>query len=215
LQFNDRPPYSMRREDGSVVGVVASEAERVFNAAGVPFVWTLSSTKRQWYTFQKTTVQSCAVGWFKTPEREQFAKFTKPIYRDKTMVIIARNDFVIPDNAKLEDILVKKGVRVSLKANYSYGPIIDDLLKKLKPIEVQSDVEVRQMILLLKANRADIMFAAEEEARYLLGEVGSASQDLHIATPVGMPNGEFRYIVCNKTVSDDVINRLNGAINVK
>jgi hypothetical protein len=41
-----------------------------------PFVWKLSSMKRILQTLQNLNGQNCALGLHKTPEREQYAKYT-------------------------------------------------------------------------------------------------------------------------------------------
>ncbi|MBV8468440.1 MAG: transporter substrate-binding domain-containing protein [Burkholderiaceae bacterium] len=212
LQFDDRLPYAMQQQDGAVVGVLVSQAERIFHDADVPFVWARSSARRQWYTLQKAEEMNCVIGWFKTREREKLLKFTKAIYRDKPQVLIARNDFHALDGDSIEKILETRNVRVLLKSNYSYGPVIDELLMNLGSTKVVTDVEVVKMVAMLKANRADIMFASGEEAHFLLDEIGSNLAGLHLLLPSGMPPGERRYIACNKAVPDEIIERLNRAI---
>ena len=77
--------------------------------------WLKIPTNRQLAAVKDAASSSCAIGWFKNPEREQFAKFTKAIYRDKPTVILANRQFVVAPGARLESVLAAKEVRVLVK----------------------------------------------------------------------------------------------------
>jgi polar amino acid transport system substrate-binding protein len=215
LHFTDRAPFTELTPDGSVVGLVADEGVHAFTIAELPFVWQVSSMKRILHTLQQPTGQNCAIGFFKTPEREQYAKYTKPIFRDGPTVLIARKEIALQSAGKLEDILAIPNLRVLVKGSYSYGPTVDALLIKVKPKLIVADTEVRQMVEMLKADRSDILISTEEEANYLINEADRGRRTLNILSLTGMPAGEYRYILCSKAVADDVIERLNRAIRFK
>lgn len=158
---------------------------------------------------------NCAIGWFKTPERTQFAKFTNPIYRDKPTIILANPKFEAKDGSKLSDLLTAKGVRVLVKENFSYGGFIDGKLESVKPTLVKSNGTPSQMLQLIHAHTADFMFASEEESKYLIEQSGVASNSFKQLKAADMPNGEFRYIMCSNQVPDSVISRLNKVIKFK
>jgi polar amino acid transport system substrate-binding protein len=210
--YVERPPYTHLEEDGSVTGLVATPVAHAFKEAGIPFVWARTSVNRQFAEVQKPGEMACAIAWFKTPEREKFAKFTKAVYRDLPFVLVARSQFLMPSNATVESILATKGVRVLAKRKYSYGPTIDSLFVQYRPAIVYVDSEYLQLPLLLQANRADFMFEPKEAAEYLLANRDPA-HDLRMLTPAHSPPGEKRYIACNKAVSDETINRLNRIIH--
>ena len=46
--------------------------------------------KRDVIPIPMTSVANQVLGWFKRPERENFARFTDPIYQDRPTVIVAR-----------------------------------------------------------------------------------------------------------------------------
>jgi polar amino acid transport system substrate-binding protein len=212
LYYNERPPYLIPGPDGAATGLTGSPAAKAFSEAGIAFVWRKMPTNRQLLSIKSGTAIECAVGWFKTPEREQFAKFTKAIYRDKPTVILAPNRFTVKENARFADILRIEGIRVLSKDNFSYGPFIDHLIATLKPRVVNTTAESILMVEMLRVDRADFMLMAEEEATYLTEEPKFGLNDFHLIRLPDMPPGEKRHIMCSKLVPDEVINRLNKFI---
>ena len=214
LSFNERPPYLVPGADGSASGLTGTPAAEAFRAAGIDVAWSKVPPNRQLVVI-KEGGPNCAIGWYKTAEREQFAKFTKPIYRDKPTVIIANPKFAVGDNAKLGDILATKGVRVLVKENFTYGPYIDAALDKVKPAQTKSNGTATQMLQLVNAHSVDFMFASEEEASYLVEQSGIGAGNFKQIKMPDVPVGDDRYIMCSKEVSDDVIGKLNKAIAAK
>jgi polar amino acid transport system substrate-binding protein len=212
LDYNDRPPYLVPAADGSATGLTATPAANAFKAAGIPVVWVKLPTNRQLLNLKRNSEMECAIGWFKNPEREQFARFTKAIYRDLPTMALANNGFNVKKGMRLEDVLAIKGVRVLAKDNYSYGPFIDGLLAKFKPVVIRTTSENSVMVEMIRANRADFMFVAEEEAKYLAEEAGASVKEFQMIKFSDMPMGEKRYIMCSKQVPDEIINKLNNAI---
>jgi hypothetical protein len=68
---------------------------------------------------------------------------------------------------------------------------------------------------MIAADRADFMFLSEEEAIHLLKETEEYAKDVHIIQLSDIPLGEKRYLMCNKLVADETIERLNMAMSVK
>jgi polar amino acid transport system substrate-binding protein len=211
LSYNERPPYLVPAPDGSATGLTGTPAANAFKTAGIAVTWSKVPTTRQ-MALVKEPGMNCAIGWFKNPEREQFAKFTKAIYRDKPWMVLANKGFAAQEGAKLQDILSAKGVRVLTKEAFSYGPYIDGLLAKTKPTTTVSNGTTSQMLQLINANMVDFMFVSEEEAEYLVEQAGLKMTNFRQLRFPDMPAGDKRYIMCSKHVPDDVISRLNKAI---
>lgn len=213
LYFNERPPYLVSAPDGSASGLTATPAANAFKAAGIPFKWAKLPTNRQLALIRNGEGANCAVGWFMNAEREQYAKFTKPIYRDKPTVILAHDGFAYREGSTFPQVLAMADLRVLVKDKFSYGPYIDGLLASLKPIIVSTANENAQMVQMIQAHRADLMFLAEEEAAYLVEQAGFNLRDFRLIRFPDMPAGERRYIMCSKHVPDEVISKLNRAIS--
>ena len=215
LHYNERPPYLVPAADGSASGLTGTPAANAFKAAGIPITWAKVPTNRQLAVMKEPQGMNCAIGWFKTPEREQFAKFTKPIYRDKPWLVLANASYNVKDGTKLEEALSSKTVRVLVKDAFSYGQYIDETLAKTKPNITVSNGSTSQMLQLINAGSMDFMFVSEEEAEYLVEQAGLNMKNFRQIRFPDMPKGGERYIMCGKNVPDDVIAKLNKSITFK
>lgn len=213
LLYNERPPYLITGRDGSASGLTGTPAARAFKGAGVAFVWEMLSTDRQLQSLRKNASMSCAIGWFQKPEREQFAKFTRAIYRDRPFVAIASRTLQVDAGTTLQQLLADRRYRVLVKTGFSYGDI-DAMLEKTQPNLVFSTGEVVEQLQMIKGNRADLMFAAREEAEYLVRQAGFRAEDFQVLQFADSPPGKTRHIMCSKLVPDAIINRLNAAIQM-
>ena len=213
LEYNDRPPYLISNADGSVSGLTATPAGNAFKDAGVPFAWSKVPTNRQLSDIKNNNSKVCGIGWFKSPEREQFAKFSKAIYRDLPTVALANRAFTVESGMRLETVLSTKNVRVLAKDNFSYGPFIDGLLAQYKPVVFRTTNENLTMVEMVRQGRVDFMFMAEEEAKYLTDEIGAKTTECRRIKFSDMPIGEKRYIMCSKRVPDEIMRKLNSRIS--
>jgi polar amino acid transport system substrate-binding protein len=214
LYWFDRPPYMVQRPGSEEVsGLTATPAAQAFRSAGIAFRWVSLPTMRQLVTLKEGTQPGCAVGWFRNPEREQQFKFTAPIYRDRPTVALARADYM--PASTLGGTLRQPGVSVLLKDGFSYGPVIDQLLLQHRPERVVTSAETLAMANMIAAHRASLMFAAEEEASYLLEQAEHEARlpyPLKIVRFADLPPGERRHILCSRATPDELIERLNKAI---
>lgn len=213
--YHERPPYLSPGADGAPTGLTGSPATQAFRQAGVSVTWMVVPTNRQLAMVKDGQQQSCAIGWFRNPERERFARFTKPIYRDKEWVLLANATYIIPDGATLEQLLQNPATRIVVKDNFSYGREIDTMIARGKPQIAVTAGSVEQMLLSIGAGAADFMFVSEEEGQYLLSRSNGRGASLRLLRPRGMPRGVERHIMCGKAVPDGVIERLNKAITFR
>lgn len=212
LYFNERPPYQFRLADGSVSGLTATPAAGAFKVAGVPFVWVNMPTSRQFLLIQRNMAPACMIGVYRLPEREQYAKFTKPIYRNEHTVGLVHDGIDAADGVGVAELLSRHGLRVLVKEMYSYGGPLDALLARYKPQIVRTTNENMQMAKMITMKQADVMFVSEEEARVLQAQLRVPGTELRIVHFSDAPPALDRHIMCSRQVSDDIIARLNRAI---
>ncbi|MDC8757293.1 transporter substrate-binding domain-containing protein [Janthinobacterium sp. hw3] len=213
LYYNERPPYLVGAPDGAVSGLTATPAARAFHAAGMDVTWVKTPINRQLALLREGGPR-CTVGWFKNPERERFARFSRPIYRDLPTVALTRSDFSIRQKQPLESALATPGIRVLVKENYSYGGYIDNILLRVHPAVTKTSAESVNMIAMIDARRADLMFVAEEEAQYLIGLSGLSQQGFSVVRFADMPGGESRHIMCSMDLPEQWMRRLDREIQV-
>ncbi len=212
LHYFPRPPY-VYPEGGQLVGLTGAVAAAAFHAAGIPVTVQDTPASRFLVIVKRNEGLDCGVGWFKNPEREEFGKFTKAIYQDEAMAVLT-----VPDNARVsandsvESVLANKELKLLVKQSFSYGKTLDALMEKLQPTRQIATVENVQMVKMLYARRSDYMFISPEESVATIAAAGFLPGDFRLLRLANMPRGESRYILCSKSVPDELIARLNAAI---
>ena len=210
--YNLRPPYLLLQDDGTLAGLTGAPARQAFARAGIAVQWSEMPTNRQLLTIRENAGSFCAVGWFQTPERQGFAKFTQAIYRDHGWMLLVRAGLPLDERETLPEVLSRPGLRVMLKDKYSYGLEIDALLEQTRPAIAVSTGTTLQMLQSLSARSVDVIFVSDEEGRYLMSNTLSQSAQLRLLRLARMPKGETRHIMCSRHVPDELIDRLNKAI---
>lgn len=213
IHYHERPPYTITVAPGIVVGFTGTPASRAFQSAGVAHQWRQTPSKRQLAIIRENQGRDCSVGWFKNPEREAFARYTRPIYKDKERVALALagND-AVQSGQRIQDLFRNEQVTLLMKAGYSYGQRVDKLIDKLDPERRTVTVENVGMLEILKKGRADYFFISEREADELIAHAGHSREQYKYVRLTNMPAGKKRYIICSQRVSPDLIERLNAWI---
>ena len=88
LHYVQRPPYMMAAGEG-LTGLTGGPSYLAFKTAKVAVVVKETPFARQLYYLEKNTGRDCMIGMFRRPEREAFAKYSKPVYQDQPQVIVA------------------------------------------------------------------------------------------------------------------------------
>lgn len=210
--FGERPPYVVNEADGTLSGLVATPTAQAFKVAGIPTQWVKMPPARVISDFRDNSVKACSPGYFKNSDRETWAKFTKPIYRDSPQALLVHKSFELPTR-KLHELLMRQDLALLVKAGFSYGIEIDKLIERYQPNSAKVTVDVAQMLRMIAARRADYMFIADEESATLISQ--AREKDVKVMHLDDAPQGELRYIMCTKQVPDEFIRRLNEAIKFK
>ena len=212
LYYHERPPYASKRSDGSVRGLLADITDKVMKTTGIAYRWEGVPSARQIEIIKRNENLACALGWFKRPDRETFAKFTAPIYHDLPTIIVARvDDPRFAGTPTLETLFHDKSLVLLTKTGYSYGPEIDAKLASEFPNLRRDSSDNLTMLGMVSRKRVDYMMMAEEEAKDLLNdpELANSVAIYHLGDP---PPGELRYLMCSRSVPDALIARINQAI---
>lgn len=211
LLYYDRPPYLVAAANGQVEGLSATPAVAALKAAGIGYNWNKFASQRIVELIRDDAIVGCGVGWYKTPEREKFAKFSKAIYQDKPYLAVANKKLGLPKNITLAELFNNKNLRILVKEGFSYGKL-GDMLAKRRDNLVSTTNEITAMVQMIKANSADLMFLSEDEAGFLLEQAGFRADDFSLLHFSDAPAGVRRYFMCSKKVSDGTINKINAAI---
>jgi ABC-type amino acid transport substrate-binding protein len=212
VHYNERPPYLVTTDTG-VSGLTGDPVTIAFEKGGVPFRWEQTPTKRQMYILQQNTGQDCVIAWFKNAERESFARFTLPVYRDKPQIALARADNEnITANGTVGAFFGNPQLTLLVKDGYSYGDFLDQKIAAYQPNRLVTTNENSGMLKMIHAGHADYMLVAPEEADGLIKTSEFYAQDFREIHFSDLLLGEERYILCSMQVKPAVIEQLNEAI---
>jgi polar amino acid transport system substrate-binding protein len=213
LYFHIRPPCAQPGAPVGVKGLLVTPVIKALNEAGLDARWVEMPPARQTEEIKRATTPACGLGWFKRPEREEFAIFSAPIYKDRPSVIVTRKDdarFAAPSS--LQRIFADPSLKLLVKTGYSYGAVIDGWLQAYRPATQESAGANETMLNMIANRRHDYTIMAAEEADYLLQRDAPLGAALHAIALSDAPEGEQRYLMCSRATPADAIARLNAKL---
>lgn len=208
-----RPPY-YTFANGRAGGFLVDFVRRVMEVAGIPYRISEMPPKRILVQMeQDDQAYACSPGWYRTPQREAFARFSVPIYHNLPPVVVLRSSAVhaIQNDRNLETLLAA-GLRVVLRGGFSYGSAIDETLAASAfPIH-HTTTDNASLLEMLASGRYDLTLMEQEEATELLRQSPRLRQTLRLA-PLGMDaEQQPRHLMCGRGVDDDTMRRINAAV---
>ncbi len=216
LHYVQRPPF-MLASGGALTGLTGGPAYQAFKAAKVPVVIQETPFARQLRDVELNVGQDCMIGLFKKPEREKFAKYSKPIYQDQPHVLLTSvtNAPRFAAHATVAGVFNDKTLVLLVKQGYSYGAPLDALIDKYQPSRHTTTDENLSMVRQVQYGMADYMMMTPEEAVPAIAAAGLKPKDFRQIQLKDMPKGGYRHIMCSKNVPDGVMHKLNAVIPFK
>lgn len=207
------PPYYYTNSNQEPAGFLLKKTEEIFRRAGIEATYESGVAK---YVLQdmRALAATASIGWFKTPEREVFAKFSQPIYQNKPMQVLylKKNDALFDSKETVAQLMADKSLTLGVVAGYSFGSKVDNLIKKHAPATKLVTGGYPHLMRMLVEEQFSYMLVAPEEIaslvkmNYLVEGVFKARQMADI------PAGNRRYLIFSKSVPGAVIRRVNKAI---
>lgn len=215
LYYIDRPPYYYKCGDEKVCGIVIDPVVKALKKAGVDYALEELPAKRQLKYLKQNHPNICCIGWYKNPERKKIAKFSKPIYRNKSRIAIAsRENTLLTTGKTLEQVFKTPGIALIIKDGFSYGKYIDGKISEFKPVMYKTSRSSTHMIEMIAKRKNSYFFLSEEEADGLIQSSVYQKSDFKYIHFTDTPVGLKRYLMCSKATDDAMINKINKAITV-
>lgn len=210
--YQPRPPYYVETtaESGrtDVGGLVGGPAGRALAAAGIAVEWRQTPFNRQIEMIRASPAPLCALGWFRTPERRAFARFSRPLYRDLAQIALTTGP--LPADT-LRALLGNREIRLGVKLGYSYGAYVDGLIAAIDPNLVSTTQDTEGMLRMLIGGRFDLMLIAAEEAAEVLRDFPDRHR-LSSQALSDLPPGQSRHLMCTQAVPEATLAALDRAL---
>jgi polar amino acid transport system substrate-binding protein len=213
MHYYERRPFHYTAENQQVEGLVVTPTMQVFKKIGIPIVWKVTPANRILATLKANIGADCSTGWYKTVERESYARFTLPIYNEKPLIGLSRTDFSAPEGISAKELFAQPKFKLLVKQGFVHGAYLDKLIAQMPPQNIiKVSDEVSSIVRMVKSGIGDLTTTTQEEAEFYVSQAGFGIKDFRVLHFPDVPAVEKRYILCSKQVSEDVINKLNAEI---
>ncbi|MDR3044049.1 MAG: transporter substrate-binding domain-containing protein [Desulfovibrio sp.] len=212
-----RPPY-YTFDQGVAGGFLIDAVRRVLDAAHIPYHITEMPPKRIMALFeQDATAHACSPGWYRTREREQFVRFSAPIYRNQPPAAVLRTDVAHRvGGARGLTGLLATGLRMVLRDGFSYGPALDEALARSRAPVYRSTSDNAALLEMLASGRYDITLMEQEEATELLRRSPRLLQALQLVPLTGQDalpgQPQTRHLMCGGGVDEATMRHIDDTI---
>lgn len=205
----ERHPY-VYQQQGELQGLLGETVRKALIAADVNYRVIDMPASRILNRIQQSTSADCALGWFKTFERERFARFSNPLSRSEPLQLLIRTGHpLLSQPIKVEQLLSNSSLSMLAKQSYSYGQAFDILFDQFNPPRKLVTIDNDQLFQMLKAGRGDYSLIAPEEFQAIQLRQPDLIDGLQLVPLVNAPAGELRYLMCSQQLEPQVLNRIN------
>jgi hypothetical protein len=153
----------------------------------------------------------CAAGWFKTEEREEYARFTIPVYQDQPLVVVGRSDNRRLRASTFEDLILQPKLKMLARIDFSFGAEVDGMIEDSGLTVRLAAAGAKENLERIVRGYADFVLISPEELSVTLDQVYGSTQLAKITFP-DIPFGNTRHIICSRSVSEEQIRLLDEAI---
>lgn len=214
LLWTERAPFQYTGDDGNPAGLLVDIGREIFKKAKLPHTEAMLPANRVIFELTKNTRPVCAVGWYKSEERQVIAQFSKPVYHDKPLRAVFRKDANVAIGASASEVLTTPNTRILIKQGFAYGEYLDNILNTIDLVLVQRVTgNPNNMLLMIKAGRADLVLLAQEEIDFYIKSDPSFNDNFKVVVFKDIPETDRRFIMCSKNISVHTLNRINAAID--
>ncbi|WP_319761001.1 transporter substrate-binding domain-containing protein [Maridesulfovibrio sp.] len=211
--YIELPPYYYTNSQQKPEGFLLNLTQRIMNKAGCDCSYVSMPSKRILHTLKKKRAFA-SIGWFKTPQREKYAKFSLSIYENKPIVVLLRQEDheAFAKYSTLEKLLKENKFKTGLIAGHSMGGYIDYLLKKYSRAVHLLSGTTEQLVKMLHDGHIDFCLLAPVEIAKIIKKSSYKEDDFYFMSMKDIIKGNTRHLIFSKDVSNDTISKINAAI---
>lgn len=214
IYYLEFPPYYYTNANQEPDGFLLKEADIILRKAGIRPEYRAMPAKRIMQEMHSLKPLG-SIGWFRTPRREGFAKFSLPIYRNQPLQIIylKKHGPLFQEHDSLQDLLGDDRLILGLLEGYSYGTEIDLLIRRVQPPTRIVVGGYPQLVRMLAVERFTYIIVAPEEINVLIQKNHLTSNLFARKELSDVPAGNYRHLMFSKGVSDKLVDQVDRVIN--
>lgn len=212
LYYEERPPL-MSRQEHQLTGVQGAPAMAILQRAGITVELREAPVARQLAMIARNVEPACALGLYRTPEREKVGNYSKlPVYSSPPQSLMIRKDGRLKDIHRFAAVVQSPGVTLALRLGYSYGAETDKALAESSARIVRSSDHSMARARLVLLGMADATLFTEEEGEALIKQLGEAGAALELRRLPDAPPGEGRFFFCSKVLPERQLRAIDEAM---
>jgi polar amino acid transport system substrate-binding protein len=212
VTYIEYPPYYFTK-DGQPDGYILEQVTSLLACASIDFSLKSLPSNRALHEV-RTGRSTISIGWFKTQEREQYAKYSLPLCQSLPQVAFFRkaNEGEFSKYRSLSCLILNSTLKVGVIAGHSEGEAVDAILGQNTSNISRVDAEQLNLIRMLDAGRFDYILLPPEEIEHLLTSLQLPAGDFAQKELEDIPPGNKRYLIFSKDTDDETISRINDCI---
>ncbi|NRD74503.1 transporter substrate-binding domain-containing protein [Shewanella sp. VB17] len=218
IAFNIRVPIYLEPKSGQdhPEGTVGTPASQALKNTNLNYEWQNIPFSRVMKMIEGNMTKICNPSLFKTEERLKFSKYSNMVYQDKEILILSyKNHPTLKDNLTLEQLLSSGDFKLLAKQGYSYGNRYDEIIKHNEKNNVTRVITGNyEIIKMLLKKRSDFMFIDPTELDGIFIETDITPEQVQTYSIKDAPEGNKRYFMCSKKVSNEEINEINKGLKI-
>lgn len=217
VHYAPLPPRSYTAPDGQPAGTLIEQFRGLAEQAGLKIRLQETPLKRSLHEIEQQRAPLCALGAFRTPEREVWGRYSLALSADAAPLFYATPAQAprLKRHASAAAVLADPALLLVLVDGVSYGNQLDALIAAAPRPPLRAGIDQQRMFRMLLAGRADYSIASPEELAHLVerGELPAAG--LEAVRLPGMPEGRSRHLLCSKLVPEALLQRIDAALRTK
>ncbi|WP_320007748.1 transporter substrate-binding domain-containing protein [Maridesulfovibrio sp.] len=213
IGYIELPPYYFTDAQHKPAGFLIDLTQKIMDRAGHECCYKSMPSNRILHTIQKES-SFVSIGWFKTNERLEYAKFSQPIYENKPIVVLIRRDNYdrFQNLDTLQEILEQHKFKTGLIAGHSMGEYVDNLLGKYPQAAHKLSGTTIQLVRMLHSNHIDFCLLAPKEIATIIEQSNLDKNDFYSMPMADISTGNKRYLMFSQDIPDKTIKKINKAI---
>ena len=214
VEYLEFPPYYYTNSSLKPDGFLLQLAAEAFKQAGVQVTYE-SLPAGQILNNMHSDRAICSIGWFRTPEREAFARFSRRIYKNRPVevVFLNKNSSLFRKHTTLAGLVRDKSLTLGRAKGYSQGEVVDGIIARGNPPVKIVNGSFADLFRMLADDGLSYFIVASEYIDYQIRQNHLNAALFEHKKMTDIPEGNSRHLMYSRGVPDSVIRRIDKALD--